>query len=124
MSPDRAGAFHRHLSVSQHDTYPRYLVSLQSQLTTEVDRLLFIFSENEAKMFGRFLCEVLGNLSRWHGNRALYESEGRGANLPGFQRRWAPPNSEGEDEYLDFEGFRLALYRWHTMLYKVSLCLL
>lgn len=86
--------------------------------------MIFILSETEAKTFGRFLCEILTNLGRWHSDRSVYEKEGRGDSLPGFQKKWGPVDGiVTEDNMLDFEDFRHALYKWHTKLYRVRLCI-
>lgn len=50
----------------------------------------------------------------------MYEKEGRGVDLPGFQKKWSPRNASGkinEEDLLDYEDFRHALYKWHTKLY-------
>jgi len=86
----------------------------------EIDRLIFIMSETEAKTFGRFLSEILTNLGRWHADRSIYEDEACGDRLPGFQKKWGPVSGKvNKDDVLDFEDFRHALFKWHIVLYRV-----
>jgi len=90
----------------------------------EVDRVIFLSTEFEAKTYGGFLRELLTHLAKWHKNRALYEKQGRSSDLPGFQKKWGPKSSVGkinEEDLLDYEDFRHALYKWHIKLFKVSI---
>lgn len=77
--------------------------------------LIFMCTSKEADNLGRFLNEVLKDLARWHGSKAIYEREGWGSkrNLPGFAMK-----VEGGKvvSLLDFESFRRVLYKWHGNL--------
>ncbi|KIX09526.1 uncharacterized protein Z518_00606 [Rhinocladiella mackenziei CBS 650.93] len=78
--------------------------------------LVFMCTSKEADNFGRFLNEVLKDLSRWHSSRATYEREAWGSkkSLPGFAMK-----VEGGKvvSLLDFESFRRVLFKWHGHLY-------
>lgn len=78
--------------------------------------LVFMCTSKEADNLGRFLNEVLKDLSRWHGSKALYEREAWGSkkNLPGFAMR---VESGKVVSLLDFESFRRVLYKWHGNIY-------
>ena len=89
------------------------LIFHQNRLTS----LIFACTSKEADNLGRFLNELLKDLSRWHKDKAVYEKEGFGSkrNLPGFARRL---HNDGRPEaFLDFENFRRLLYKWHNMVF-------
>jgi len=81
----------------------------------------------------RFLQQVLGDLSAWHADQALYNKEAIGEHLPGFQMRWGARHG-GEPipqaDFCPFESFRQVHSKWHTVLktvrplasHAVSLC--
>ncbi|KAG0214662.1 THO complex subunit 2 [Mortierella sp. GBA30] len=96
-------------------------LTLYDKILVEADRILLLSTESEAKSYGQFLCELLTNLGRWHTSRTLYEKEGRGTDLPGFQKKWGTRNSSykiNQEDLLDFEDFRRVLYRCHVSLFK------
>ncbi|KAF9905378.1 THO complex subunit 2 [Lobosporangium transversale] len=96
-------------------------LTLFDKLFLEVDRILFLSSESEAKSYGLFLSSVLSNLARWHKSSALYAAEGHGDNLPGFQVKWGSHNINDvihEEDLLDFEMFRHGLFKWHVRLFQ------
>lgn len=72
--------------------------------------IIFQCTSKEADNFGRFVNEILRDLSRWHADKAVYEKEGYGVkrDLPGFVR--------GSGNLLDYEDFRRVYYKWHRML--------
>ena len=77
--------------------------------------LIFMCTSKEAENLGRFLNEILRDLSRWHGDKTIYEKEACGTkrDLPGFAKNVGPegvPNS-----FLEFEDFRRLLYKWHRL---------
>lgn len=84
--------------------------------TPRLVSLIFMCTSQEADNLGRFLNEVLKDLSRWHNSKTTYEREGWGSkkNLPGFAMK-----VEGGKvvSLLDFESFRRVLYKWHANLY-------
>lgn len=78
--------------------------------------LIFQCTSKEADNFGRFLNEILRDLSRWHADKAVYEKEAFGTkrDLPGFAMAVDP---EGKPTtFLDYEDFRRLLYKWHRLL--------
>ncbi|KAG0327854.1 THO complex subunit 2, partial [Podila humilis] len=77
----------------------------------------------EAATYGQFLLEVLTHLAKWHASRALYDKEGRSADLPGFQKKWGPTSSVGkinEEDHLDYDEFRHTLYNWHIKVFEAT----
>lgn len=78
--------------------------------------LMFAFSAREAENFGRFLNELLKDLSRWHADKTVYEKEAFGGkrDLPGFAKKMA--SEKVPQVLLDYEDFRRVLYKWHRAL--------
>lgn len=92
-------------------------VGLLDQLFREqrLTALIFLCTSKEADNLGRFLNEILRDLSRWHANKAVYEKEAFGTkrDLPGFATNVA---SDGVPAmFLEFEDFRRILYKWHRL---------
>ncbi|KAL9128534.1 MAG: hypothetical protein Q9217_002799 [Psora testacea] len=78
--------------------------------------MIFLCSAKEAECLGRFLNDVLRDLSLWHADKAVFEREAYGAkkNLPGFSRKMT---SEKEvAQFYDYEDFRRILLKWHRNL--------
>ncbi|KAL4870581.1 hypothetical protein BDV12DRAFT_195304 [Aspergillus spectabilis] len=93
-------------------------VGLLDQLFREqrLTALIFLSTSREADNLGRFLNEVLRDLSRWHADQNVYEKEAFGTkkDLPGFAIN---VDSEGKPtKFLDYEDFRNLLYKWHRLL--------
>lgn len=78
-----------------------------------LESMLFLCSAKEAEHLGRFLREVLGDLSRWHADRAVFEKEAFGTkkDLKGFCIKVGPNKSS--DVFMDYEDFRRILNKWH-----------
>jgi THO complex subunit 2 len=92
-------------------------VGLLDQLFREqrLTALIFLCTSKEADNLGRFLNDLLRDLSRWHADKAVYEKEAFGAkrDLPGFAKNVDP---EGVPVmFLEFEDFRRLLYKWHRL---------
>lgn len=92
-------------------------VGLIDQLFREqrLSALIFLCTSKEADNLGRFLNEILRDLSRWHADKNVYEKEAFGAkrDLPGFAKTVDP---EGVPIILlEFEDFRRLLYKWHRL---------
>ncbi|KAJ5795032.1 THO complex component (Rlr1) [Penicillium paradoxum] len=92
-------------------------VGLLDQLFREqrLTALIFLCTSKEADNLGRFLNELLRDLTRWHADKAVYEKEAFGAkrDLPGFAKNVDP---EGVPVmFLEFEDFRRLLYKWHRL---------
>lgn len=78
--------------------------------------LLFLCTAKEAENFGRFLNEILRDLSRWHADKSLYEKEAFGTkkDLPGFSKKLA--DEKNVLSFWDYEDFRRVLLKWHRNL--------
>ncbi|KAL8650338.1 MAG: hypothetical protein Q9210_003879 [Variospora velana] len=78
-----------------------------------LESMLFLCSAKEAEYFGRFLREMLKDLSRWHADKALFEKEAFGTKkeLKGFCIKTGPNKSS--DVFMDYEDFRRILNKWH-----------
>ncbi|KAI1611840.1 transcription factor/nuclear export subunit protein 2-domain-containing protein [Exophiala viscosa] len=83
--------------------------------TPRLVSLIFMCTSQEADNLGRFLNEVLKDLSRWHSSKTTYEREAWGSkkNLPGFAMK---VEAGKVVSLLDFESFRRVLYKWHANL--------
>ncbi|CRG87123.1 THO complex subunit 2 [Talaromyces islandicus] len=93
-------------------------VGLLDQLFREhrLTAIIFQCTSKEADNFGRFLNEIIRDLTRWHADKTVYEKEAWGPNktLPGFAMN---VDSEGRStSFVDFEMFRRLLYKWHRLL--------
>ncbi|KAL4874731.1 transcription factor/nuclear export subunit protein 2-domain-containing protein [Aspergillus karnatakaensis] len=93
-------------------------VGLLDQLFREqrLTALIFLSTSREADNLGRFLNEVLRDLSRWHADQNVYEKEAYGTkkDLPGFAGK---VDSEGKPtKFLDYEDFRRLCYKWHRLI--------
>lgn len=86
-------------------------IFMEKRLTS----LLFLCTAKEAENFGRFLNEILRDLSRWHADKGLYEKEAFGTkkDLPGFSRKL---NEKNIGSFWDYEAFRTMLHQWHRNL--------
>ncbi|KTW25881.1 hypothetical protein T552_03155 [Pneumocystis carinii B80] len=93
--------------------------------------LLFICTQQEAENFGRFLEEILTDLSIWYKDEVVYNKEAKGIkNLPGFQKRWSfssrdkPQEHINDEDMLQYEEFKRLMYKWHRKLNQVfKICL-
>jgi len=79
--------------------------------------LIFICTSKESDNLGRFLNEILKDLSRWHAAKQTYEREGWGIkkNLPGFALK---VEAGKVVSLFDFNSFRRVLYKWHSNLFS------
>ncbi|KAI5293675.1 THO complex subunit 2, partial [Ascosphaera acerosa] len=77
--------------------------------------LIFQCTSREADNLGRFLREVLNDLSRWHADKAVYVKEAHGSKnlLPGFALSVGPDGKP--TVLLEYEDFRRLLYKWHRL---------
>ncbi len=78
--------------------------------------LIFLCSAREAENLGRFLNELLKDLSRWHADKTIYEKEAHGVkkDLPGFAMKLT--KDKEPETLLGYEDFRRLLYKWHRNL--------
>jgi THO complex subunit 2 len=85
--------------------------------------IIFTCTVREAEHLGRFLKLILGDLSRWHGDKALYEKEALGLkDLQGNKTRQylgfaTAFDAEGKPtEFIEHDPFKELLFRWHKEL--------
>lgn len=78
--------------------------------------MIFLCTAKETENFGRFLYEVLRDLSKWHADKAVYEKEAFGTkkDLPGFSKKIT--NEKTILLFWDYEEFRRVVYKWHRNL--------
>ncbi|KAI9793668.1 MAG: THO complex subunit 2 [Peltula sp. TS41687] len=78
-----------------------------------LSNLVYVCTAREAENLGRFLNELLKELSRWHADKATYEREafGNKRSLPGFAKKLV--KDKVPETLLDYEDFRRLLYKWH-----------
>lgn len=81
----------------------------------EIDRVIFLSSEYEAKTYGRFMNQILVHLARLHANKDIFEKEAVPSHLIGFRKEW-----RDTPKLLEYEDFRHLMYKWHTRLFRVS----
>jgi THO complex subunit 2 len=82
----------------------------------QLSSLMFQCTPRESENFGRFLNEVLKELSSWHAEKTAYEKNAFGAKrqLTGFARKLNPDNTP--QTFLNYEEYRVLLYKWHSNL--------
>ena len=78
--------------------------------------MMFLCTAKEAECLGRFLQEILRDLSRWHAEKSTFEREafGLNKNLPGFSKKMT--NDKGIVSFYEYEEFRRVLLKWHRSL--------
>ena len=78
--------------------------------------ILFLCSSKEAENLGRFLNELLRDLSRWHKEKAVFDKEAYGTkkDLPGFSKKMK--NEKTVESFWNYEEFRRVLLKWHRNL--------
>ena len=78
--------------------------------------MMFLCTAKEAECLGRFLNEILRDLSRWHGEKSTFEKEafGPNKNLPGFSKKMTI--DKGIVSFYEYEEFRRVLLKWHRNL--------
>lgn len=78
------------------------------------ETVIFTCTNREAENFGRFLRELLFDLSKWYTNKSIYDKEAIGPSTPGFLKKWSANPSEAI--YLQYEEFRSVMFKWHKFL--------
>ena len=78
--------------------------------------MMFLCTAKEAECLGRFLNEILRDLSRWHAEKSTFEREafGPNKNLPGFSKKMT--NDKVIVSFYEYEEFRRVLLKWHRSL--------
>ncbi|KAK4692109.1 THO complex subunit 2, partial [Lecanoromycetidae sp. Uapishka_2] len=78
--------------------------------------MIFLCSAKEAENLGRFLNEVLKDLSRWHADKQLFEKEAYGLKKDnhGYAKKILPDKTI--TAFFDFEDFRGVVLKWHRCL--------
>ncbi|KAJ3351783.1 THO complex subunit 2 [Entophlyctis luteolus] len=88
--------------------------------------IIFLCTEMEARNYGRFLAEILTNLQTWLLSPEIYTRECIGANLPGFAIRPTATLTEAPSlaHLMTHAEFCKAMYKWHAKMHRVfTLCL-
>ena len=85
--------------------------------TQRLASMMFLCTSKEAENFGRFLNQILGDLSAWHKDKAKFEKEAYGLkkDLPGFAKKMSP-DKKTIAAFWDYEDFRRILRKWHMNL--------
>lgn len=94
--------------------------------TQRLTSMIFLTTSKEAENFGRFLNQILGDLSAWHKDKAKFEKEAYGLkrDLPGFAKRMNP-DKKTIAAFWEYEDFRRILRKWHMNLTNaLKACLL
>jgi THO complex subunit 2 len=78
------------------------------------ETVIFTCTNREAENYGRFLRELLFDLSKWYTNKSIYDKEAIGPSTPGFLKKWSVNPSEAI--YLQYEEFRSVMFKWHKFL--------
>ncbi|GAA5893597.1 hypothetical protein JCM8208_000838 [Rhodotorula glutinis] len=86
-------------------------------LTSQVSPILFSCTENEARNYGRFIFDVLGELNGWYKDKAAYAefAVGKNGELSGFLRSMNDPSSSSDKprQHYEHADFQAALLKWH-----------
>ncbi|GAA5874250.1 hypothetical protein JCM16303_005789 [Sporobolomyces ruberrimus] len=93
------------------------IVFFDQLLTTQVSPTLFSCTENEARNYGRFLFDVLADLSKWYHDEKAYKTEAIGDGLRGFARFFTPPESKSLEHYAQGD-FKKAVNKWHASMIR------
>ncbi|KAK4192412.1 transcription factor/nuclear export subunit protein 2-domain-containing protein [Podospora australis] len=83
--------------------------------------IIFTCTVREAEHLGRFLQYVLGDLSRWHGDKTAYEKEALGLKEVNKTRQYlgfaTAFDGDGKPtEFVEHEAFQELLFKWHKEL--------
>jgi THO complex subunit 2 len=86
------------------------------------ETVIFTCTNHEAENYGRFLRELLLDLTRWYNDKSAYEKEAVGPSTPGFLKKWSANPSDAI--YLQYEEYRTVMFKWHkNMTHAFSNCL-
>ncbi|KXJ92206.1 transcription factor/nuclear export subunit protein 2-domain-containing protein [Microdochium bolleyi] len=117
LSPADAEYSHSMLMFIHANQVPNFKLASLYDRFFSVNRLramIFGCSVREAECFGRFIKLTLGNLSSWHGKKALFESEAVKEGRLGFATAF---DEDGKPTtQMDHDSFRDLLWNWHRNL--------
>ncbi|GAA5854301.1 hypothetical protein JCM8547_001771 [Rhodosporidiobolus lusitaniae] len=82
-------------------------------LTSQISPILYSCTENEARNYGRFLYDVLGDLFKWHKDKSAFEEEAIGTQLLGFSRNGTGEKAAGKPTHYSHADFQSILVKWH-----------
>ncbi|XP_038056507.1 THO complex subunit 2-like [Patiria miniata] len=106
------------LTVHQLKTQNFSTLLCYDRVFQDITYTLASCTENEASRYGRFLCEMLKTVQRWHSDKSIYEKEC--GNYPGFVTvlRASGTESSNKADQLDYENFRHVCHKWQYKLTK------
>ncbi|XP_022086856.1 THO complex subunit 2-like isoform X2 [Acanthaster planci] len=106
------------LTVHQLKTQNFSTLLCYDRVFQDITYTLASCTENEASRYGRFLCEMLKTVQRWHSDKVIYEKEC--GNYPGFVTvlRASGTESSNKADQLDYENFRHVCHKWQYKLTK------
>ncbi|KAK0712155.1 transcription factor/nuclear export subunit protein 2-domain-containing protein [Apiosordaria backusii] len=83
--------------------------------------IIFTCTVREAEHVGRFLKLILGDLSKWHGNKNAYEKEALGLKEVSKTRQYlgfaTAFDADGKPtEFVEHDAFKDLLFKWHKEL--------
>ncbi|GAA5887200.1 hypothetical protein JCM5296_004560 [Sporobolomyces johnsonii] len=92
------------------------IVFLDHLLTSQISPVLYSCTENEARNYGRFLYDVLGDIYKWHKDEKAYKDEAIADKLHGFMRHIPQPGAAVPTpaDFYPHEDFHKAVNKWHT----------
>ncbi|XP_046666105.1 THO complex subunit 2 isoform X1 [Homalodisca vitripennis] len=77
-------------------------------------------TENEANRYGRFLCNMLETVMRWHSKKEIFDEEC--ASYPGFVTKFRVSNQFSEaNDHVGYENYRHVCHKWHYKITKAIL---
>ncbi|KAL2316276.1 hypothetical protein POMI540_0224 [Schizosaccharomyces pombe] len=91
---------------------------LEILFNSQLPSFIFSMTQREADNFGRFLYEVLYDITSWYRDKNLYEREclANGA-LPGFRLFWSDEQNDPDlSAVLPYNKFVLLFSKWHKYL--------
>ncbi|KAK4163186.1 transcription factor/nuclear export subunit protein 2-domain-containing protein [Cladorrhinum sp. PSN259] len=83
--------------------------------------MIFTCTVREAEHLGRFLKHILGDLSKWHGDKIAYEKEALGLKEVDKTRHYlgfaSAFDSDGKPtEFIEHDQYKELLFKWHKEL--------
>lgn len=120
LSPSDADYTFRMIKFLHDNGVPQFrTLSLYSTIfrANRLRSIIFTCTVREAECLGRFLRLAFTDLARWHADKAIYEKEAWGKNLPGFAKALDEDGKpKGFVVHDGNKGFKSILYHWHKNL--------